>query len=163
MEWVISMKNELKQDFTRRLSQCNRGEMIVIVYDIYFAYAQDIRDALRTSDHEAFRTAVHKAQNTLQELIRSLDFSYPLARQLYQLYVYCNNQLSRALYQRSPDGVDEAEKILKRLYHSFVEAAKKDQSGPLMRNTQQVYAGMTYGRQDLNESCIEDSSRGFFA
>ena len=26
------MENELKKDFTRRLSQCNSGEMIVIIY-----------------------------------------------------------------------------------------------------------------------------------
>ena len=32
------MENELKKDFTRRLSQCNSGEMIVIIYDIFFAY-----------------------------------------------------------------------------------------------------------------------------
>ena len=31
------MDNELKKDFTRRLSQCNSGEMIVIIYDIFFA------------------------------------------------------------------------------------------------------------------------------
>ena len=35
------MNNELKQDFTRRLSQCNSGEMIVIIYDILFAYLDD--------------------------------------------------------------------------------------------------------------------------
>ena len=35
------MDNELKQDFTRRLSQCNKGEMIVIIYDIYFAYTKE--------------------------------------------------------------------------------------------------------------------------
>lgn len=39
------MENELKKDFTRRLSQCNSGEMIVIIYDIFFAYVDDIRQA----------------------------------------------------------------------------------------------------------------------
>lgn len=155
------MKSELKQDFTRRLSQCNRGEMIVIVYDIYFAYQQDIRDAYDASDHEEFKKSIHKAQETLRELMGSLDFSYPIAEELYQLYVYCSNQLAKALYQNDLTGVDAAEKILKRLYGSFVEAAKQDGSGPLMSNTQQVYAGMTYGKNDLNESFMEDESRGF--
>ena len=41
------MENELKKDFTRRLSQCNSGEMIVIIYDIFFAYVDDIRQASR--------------------------------------------------------------------------------------------------------------------
>ena len=56
----------------------------------------------------------------------------------------------------------EAEKILRRLYGSFVEVARQDTSEPLMRNTQQVYAGMTYGRASLNENYIDDDQRGFF-
>ena len=35
------MENSLKQEFTRRLSQCNNGEMIVIMYDIVFAYMDE--------------------------------------------------------------------------------------------------------------------------
>ena len=31
------MDSEQKKGFTRRLSQCNSGEMIVIIYDICFA------------------------------------------------------------------------------------------------------------------------------
>ena len=46
---------------------------------------------------------------------------------------------------------------------SFVEAAKQDKSAPLMKNTQQVYAGMTYARGAVNEDYMDvDSHRGFF-
>lgn len=155
------MTNEMIQNFTRRLSQCNRGEMIIIIYDIYFAYGQDIRDAHAAGDREAFKKAVHKAQDTLQELIGALDFSYDLSNQLYQLYVFCKNELAKALYENSLEHVDEADKIMKQLYDSFVVAAKEDVSEPLMSNTQQVYAGMTYGREELNESCMDDDNRGF--
>ena len=48
------------------------------------------------------------------------------------------------MYENRLDGVQEAEHIMHRLYTSFVEAAKQDKSAPLMKNTQQVYAGMTY-------------------
>ena len=70
--------------------------------------------------------------------------------------------MAKALYQNHTEGIEEAEKILKRLYAAFCEAAKSDTSGPLMTNTQQVYAGITYGRSNLNESYIEDGHRGFF-
>ena len=104
------MENELKKDFTRRLSQCNSGEMIVIIY-----------------------------------------------------YMFCKNELSRAMYENRLDGVQEAEHIMHRLYTSFVEVAKQDKSAPLMKNTQQVYAGMTYARGAVNEDYMDvDSHRGFF-
>lgn len=35
------MTQEKKQEFTRRLSNCNQGQMIVIMYDILFAYLDD--------------------------------------------------------------------------------------------------------------------------
>lgn len=52
------MENELKKDFTRRLSQCNSGEMIVIIYDIFFAYVDDIRQARCKGDHDGQKDAI---------------------------------------------------------------------------------------------------------
>lgn len=157
------MKKEQISDFTRRLSQCNKGEMIVIIYDIYFAYADDAKEAYQSEDHDLFKTSVHKAQDVLTQLIKDLDFTYPLARNLYALYMYSRNSLSKALYTNALEPLYDAEKIMTRLYDSFKEAAKSDTSGPIMSNTQQVYAGMTYGRQSLNENYMENQARGFFA
>ena len=156
------MENRLKQEFTRRLSQCNSGEMIVIMYDIVFAYMDEAKDAHEKKDYEEYKAAVKKSQAAVETLIGALDFKYDIAKDLHRLYVYTNICLAKAIYQNRLDGLLEAEKILKRLHASFCEAAKSDTSGPLMRNTQQVYAGMTYGRTTLNENCMEDNHRGFF-
>ncbi len=157
------MDNSLKKDFTRRLSQCNQGEMIVIMYDIFFAYTNDIELALENGDRQALKASVRGAQRTLDELIGALNFSYEIAKNLHALYVFCKNELAKVLYQMRADGVNEAKKIMGRLHGAFIEAAGQDRSSPLMRNTQQVYAGITYGRAVLNESYIElDNQRGFF-
>lgn len=156
------MENSLKQEFTRRLSQCNNGEMIVIMYDIVFAYMEEAKAAYGANSYEDYKAAVKKSQGAIDTLIGALDYKYDIARDLHKLYVYTKNCLAKAIYQNRLDGIEEAEKILKRLYKSFCEAAKLDTSGPLMRNTQQVYAGMTYGRTTLNENYFEDNHRGFF-
>ena len=91
-----------------------------------------------------------------------MNFAYPLSKNLHSLYVFCKNQLARTMYENRLDGLMEAEKILRRLYGSFVEVARQDTSEPLMRNTQQVYAGMTYGRASLNENYMDDDQRAFF-
>ena len=93
------MKNELKQDFTRRLSQCNAGEMIVIIYDILFAYLDDVKEAHEEDSHEQMKVAIRRAQNVLDELIHSLNFAYPLSKNLHSLYVFCKNQLARTMYE----------------------------------------------------------------
>ncbi|MBQ6843096.1 MAG: flagellar protein FliS [Agathobacter sp.] len=156
------MDSSLKQEFTRRLSQCNRGELIVIMYDIGFAYMEEAKQAYDLGQYEAYKHAIKRTQDTLDSLIHGLDFKYGISKELYKLYVYAKNCLSKAIYQNRLDGLIEAEKILKRLYTSFCEAAKSDASGPIMQNTQQVYAGMTYGKNTLNENFYEDNHRGFF-
>ena len=156
------MENSLKQEFTRRLTQCNNGEMIVIMYDIVFAYMEEAKDAYEKNSYEDYKAAVKKSQGGIDTLIGALNYKYDIAKDLHKLYVYAKNCLAKAIYQNRLDGLEEAEKILKRLYTSFCEVAKADTSGPLMRNAQQVYAGMTYGRTNLNENYFEDSHRGFF-
>lgn len=157
------MDNEKKQDFTRRISQCNKGGMIVIIYDIIFAYLEEAKEAYGQQDREKFKIAVRKADRGILELIQALDFSYDLAKELYPLYVFCREQLATSMYKYQLLEIQQAEKILRRLYDSFEKVAAQDQSEPLMKNTQQVYAGYTYGRDNLIENCQEfDRSRGFF-
>lgn len=157
------MDSELKQVYTRRLCQCNQGEMIVIIYDIFFTYTQDAKEALKCENREEFKSSVHKAQNVLDELIGALDFSYDISKSLVQLYRYCKTELAKSIYELKEDRINEAETVMKSLHSAFIAAAEQDNSMPLMSNTQQVYAGMTYGRTNLNESCYSDSQRGFFA
>lgn len=156
------MDSNLKKEFTRRLSQCNKGELIVIMYDIVFAYIHEAVETYEKKDYEAYKTSIKNAQKSIDTLKNALNHQYELSKDLYKLYVYASNALAKSIYQNRLDGLKEAEDILKHLYTSFYEVAKTDTSGPLMRNTQQVYEGITYGRNSLNENCIESGHRGFF-
>ena len=128
------MKKEQIMDFTRRISQSNRGGLVIVIYDIFFAYMEDT----------------------------SLDFSYELAGELYRIYVFCRETLAKAMYKRDLKEVELAENLMKKLYTAFAEVMKEDTSAPLMRNTQQIYAGYTYGKNDLVETYQDfDTSRGF--
>lgn len=158
------MKEEQIKDFTRRISQCNKGEMIVIMYDILFAYIKDAKDGYAANDYNAFKTGLSKAQKSVDELIHALNFRYPIAKELYPLYIFSKENLAKAVIKNRLQEVEEAETVLHGLYEAFSEAARQDKSEPLMRNTQQVYAGMTYGKNNLTETFQEpETSRGFFA
>ena len=39
------MKKEQIMDFTRRISQSNRGGLVIVIYDIFFAYIEDAKEA----------------------------------------------------------------------------------------------------------------------
>lgn len=158
------MRQEQIRDFTRRISQCNRGGMIVVIYDIIFAYLDDAKEGYVSGDYEAFRSALHKAQRGVDELIQALDFHYDIAKDLYTLYIFAKEAMAKAIVKKNLEELEGAKAVLQNLYEAFLEASKQDQSSPLMRNTQQVYAGITYGKNDLTETFQEpETSRGFFA
>lgn len=158
------MTQEKKQEFTRRLSCCNRGEMIVIMYDILFSYLEDALKAQEAEEYESFRDASLKAQQVVRRLMEDLDFSYPIAGELYPVYQFVNKLLALAVCKNTSQNIQDAQKVLKNLYEGFVEAAKQDSSEPLMQHTQQVVAGMTYQKGSLTETLQgSESSRGFFA
>ena len=157
------MKNEMKQELTRRLCECNNGGLVLVLYDIYFAFSLDVRNALGSGDSAALKKGVADVQAALDELMGALDFKYSVAGQLYPLYSYCKRLFSTALYSLEVAVVDEADGIMKKLRESFEIAAGQDKSAPLMGNAQKVYAGMTYERTDLTENFMNDENRGFLA
>lgn len=158
------MKQEQIKDFTRRISQSNRGGLTVVTYEIILAYIADARACYNNDDYEGFRGALVRAQRGVDTLIQSLNFGYEVSNNLYALYVFAKEEMAKAVIRKGLKDVEEAEAVLVNLYTAFKEAAKQDHSNPLMQNTQQVYAGMTYGRNDLTEIFQDpETSRGFFA
>lgn len=157
------MKKEQIGDFTRRISQCNRSGLVVVMYDIFFVYLEDARTAYEAKEWEDYKEALRRAERTIDELVSALNFSYDMAKNLYSIYVFCRESLAKSMYKRDLTDMENACRLMEKLYDGFVHAAGQDESEPLMKNTQQVYAGYTYGRNDLVETCQDsDTSRGFF-
>ena len=62
------------------------------------------------------------------------------------------------------DNLNVVKMIFTKLHDAYQTVSKKDDSAPLMDNIQTVYAGITYGRTDVNESFMDNNERrGFFA
>lgn len=158
------MTQEKKQEFTRRLSCCNRGEMVVIIYDILFAYLDEGIQAKEAGDYPAFKNAVAHAQQVVCRLMDDLDFNYKIAGSLFAEYQFVNKLLSMAICKNTSQNLEDAKRVLKNLYDAFVEASHQDTSEPLMEHTQQVVAGMTYQKGCLTETLQgSENSRGFLA
>ena len=157
------MTNEQKQDFTRRITQANRSGLVVIKYEILFAYLDDASAAYKAGDNDGFKAAVRHADAVVKSFEETLDMKYEISGQLYALYDYHRRQFSKAMARHSIQELEESREMLKQLYDAFAEVSKIDTSEPLMHNTQQVYAGYTYGKNDLNENCSMETSRGFLA
>ena len=66
----------------------------MINYEIIFAYLDDAKKAYREEKWKEFKVALRKAQNSIGELMQTLDFSYDISRNLYRIYVFCKDSLA---------------------------------------------------------------------
>ena len=67
------------------------------------------------------------------------------------------------LANKNDEGLDKVIYMLKSLRKSFYEISKQDDSGPVLKNTQQVYAGLTYSSVGGSNEISTDplSNRGY--
>lgn len=64
------MVNELKQEYTRRITQANKTQLIVILYEMFLTYTKDAREVWGNSRID-FRENIRKARGCLEELMAS--------------------------------------------------------------------------------------------
>ena len=159
------MKEDSVKAYSRRVSQANRSELIVITYDIILEDIRDAKEALQQEDPAGFRKNLDHAVKFVTELMVALDVSYPVSRDLMRLYIYVNRCLNYAKVQRRTEELQSAEEVLSGLYIAFQKVAEQDSSQPVMEHTQKLYAGLTYGKGVLNETLVspDEVNRGYRA
>lgn len=157
------MDKEKKQEFTVRITNANRSELVVILYDMTLVYIDEAKAFLKEGNQEQFRKELKKAQDCVKELISALDKQYEIASELARLYLYVNRTLAKVMVKPEKALIISAENVIKGLRESFEQVAKQDDSPALMGNAQEIYAGLTYGKNSLNENLSDEgASRGFF-
>lgn len=164
------MKKEEKQDFTLRITQANPTQLVVILYEMLLCYLEDARQALAQEEtageggQDDFREAVRKARGCLNELIASLHMEHEPAPALMQLYLFCIRRLALGEQRRDSEILGEVGRVIEPLCDAYRKLAELNDAGPVMRNSQTVYAGLTYGRTTLTENMADQgTNRGMFA
>ncbi len=156
------MTSEKKNEYTLRISQANRAELIVILYEITIDYVEEAIAAASAGDVGSVSFSTANAMRCIEEMQNNLHFEYELARSLNRLYTYMKNKLRAAYISRETEGLAEVLDKLKKLKESYEKIAPTDTSGPVMVHTQTVLTGMTYSKDKvLDELTNEASGRGF--
>lgn len=157
------MTREKKQVFTRRITQANRTQLVVILYEMIQTYLEDGVEAYKRGDMPEFHKSLGFARDCIAELRMSLDFSYDLSQKLFAIYIFADKELARNISGNKIDTVGKIADIFGKLHDAYQTVSREDTSAPLMANTQSVYAGFTYGRTDVNESLAGyEASRGYY-
>ncbi len=155
------MTKEQIQEYTLKITKANRSRLIVIVYELALSYLDTAIKAFDDNDQETFKNNASYAGKCVGDLLEALDFNYEPSYPLMRIYIFVSKEISLAPIKKDKEGLIVAKRLLAKLKKSFDDIAAEDDSAPLMSNTQEVYAGLTYGKGSLNESVESASNRGF--
>ena len=121
------MKKEQLQEFAARVTQANRSELVVVIYEATLASIAEGKRYLMENDVEKARTEIARARGMITELMSSLDLQYEISHYLRQLYIFAYHELCHGIAERAPELFDHASDIFEKLLPSFQEVAKQDE------------------------------------
>ena len=155
------MTKEELNGYSYRVTQASRTELVVIMYDVALNYLSDSMNYFENANIESFRDDLKKAQRVINHLTSVLDMKYDISLELMRLYIYMNNVFVRSSIRKEVEELNVVMNMLQKLRSAFEKVRDEDNSGPVMINTQQVYAGLTYSNGGLNEYHDQTTKRGF--
>lgn len=122
------MTREMKQIFTRRITQANRTQLVVILYDMVLEYLKEAIAAQEIDCIQEYKKAMQCARNCISELRNSLDFNYEISKNLFAIYAFADRELASEMHSIKkrcafPDRGHVPEAARRILYHQ--------QGGPL--------------------------------
>lgn len=147
------MTKERINEYVLRVSQANTSQLHVILQDIIIERLQESLTIYEDAGREAYAAYMKKTQQFMQELMAGLNIGSAVAKEVLSIYLYVNEKIIASYIQRQPVNTEQLISIMQRLRASFGTVSEQDSEEPIMKNTQQVYAGLTYGKGYLNESC----------
>lgn len=156
------MTAEQKKEFTRKITQANSAQLIVILYDIALVYVNDAIAFMEKGDMANARIQADFAKKSIEEMIHNLHFEYELATVFHQLYLSMKKSLRDGILDNKKELLISVKNNLQKLRDAYDSIVSADESAPVMSHTQGVVAGLTYGRNSLNENLTDaGSDRGF--
>lgn len=156
------MTRENKQMFVRRITQANSSQLVVIVYEMFLVYLEDAKKAYAAGNKAEFARSLELARGCACELRTSLNFEYDISKYLFDIYCFADRKLAHCIFAGSMENIEAIAEMFTKLHDAYAEISAQDKTAPLMDNIQDVYAGYTYGKNDVNESLINyDAGRGY--
>lgn len=152
------MTNELLKSYTKRITSASRSELVVIIYEVILTDLNDSIEAFDQGNSVQFEKSLKHSKRFLKELMASLDYRHKISYELMSLYIYVDKLIVAAMFQRNKKLIEDVIIIMKDLMIGFEGVSKEDSTGPVMKNTEQIYAGLTYGKGVLNEISLDDTS-----
>ena len=108
------MTSEEKRQFTARISQANKSELVVILFEMFDYCIEQAEDGFKTEDLQKADSYLKSAKGCVSELRGSLDMGYEISHNLYSIYTYVNRQLTASIIKRKPVNIDSVKENMEK-------------------------------------------------
>jgi len=150
------MTKEKRQAYSLRVTQANQSELTVITFEMFIDYINDAANCHDVNSEKEYKDYIGKAKAILSEIMAALNFENKVSFDLIKIYEYVYSALSKMYYNPDKELLARIKGIMEKLLVAHEEVAKNDKKQGVMENSQQLYAGLTYGKGYLNETCQGD-------
>lgn len=99
-------------------------ELTVMLYDGCIKNLKLARMNITDKNLESANASLQKAQRIVMELIDSLDFHYPIAKDLFNIYEFVMREISRINAEKDAEGVNGIISILSELRQAWASIVK---------------------------------------
>ena len=147
------MTKDAIQTYSRRITQANQSELTVITLEIFLDYINDAVNCYEMGSREQYAVYLGKARAFLTEIMAALNFENGVSFNLIKIYEYVYGTLVKLARHADMELLARVRNMMQSLLEAFRKVAADDKSQGVMENTQQLYAGLTYGKGYLNETC----------
>ncbi len=112
-----------------QIKTANQGKLIVMLYDGAIKFLNQSKEAIEANKIEEAHNKITRTQDIIMELVLSLNLDAgPIAKKLYNLYLYLNQRLMEANMYKKKEPIDEVIKLLTDLKEVWDQIAA--QTGP---------------------------------
>lgn len=150
------MTKEKKQAYSLRITQANQSELTVITFEMFLEYINDAVNCYDVNSMKEYKEYIDKAKAILSEIMAAVNFENKVSFDLIKIYEYVYSVLAKMAFNADMELLGRIKGIMEKLLVAHEEVAKNDKSKSVMENSQQLYAGLTYGKGYLNETCQGD-------
>lgn len=147
------MTREAIQSYSLRVAQANQSELTVITFEVFIDYINDAIENHEAGSIDEYVFCLGKARAFLSEIMAALNYENEVSFRLIKIYEYIYRTLVRLKTEPDMELLNRIKGMMNTLLQGYREVAAKDNSKGISEKSQQVYAGLTYGRGYLNETC----------
>lgn len=160
------MTDDQRKAYTKRITAGNPTEIIVTMFDILLGDLDEAETLISADEKDSYKInlTLRHAEAVIIHLKSALDFKYEIAGKLFSLYDYSQREITKAIYSFDKTHIENAKNVMGSLSEAFREIKDFDTRPPMTQNAEQTVAGMTYGRNGIDEVTQNyDKNRGFLA